>query len=581
MIALKRKGFAGMSALLQQALVFYKAGDFARVTGEIAPDAVGLTKPEPQLSLVLAQSFIKQDLKAEAADWYCRAAGPMGAKGAQLLTLAADLYARCRKPSLAIEAARGAMRLTPSDPKTWDIYRKCLREYLLFEECAASNADLLRRLKAGDPAALALEKPLDHISWCADEAINARITRMDGNPFDPAVRAARHTKPHRWRDRIRIGYLSNDFSSAHATMILMQGVLAAHDRAEFDITLFCHTPDALVARDSGLRATYGRIVPVGNLTDEDAARLIRAEEIDILVDLKGHTKDARLGLVNSGLAPIQVAWLGFPGSGTGIDCDYVISDRIVTPETSKPHYHEKLCRLPDCYQPNDGRYRPLPAARDRAALGLPADRFVFASFSEQRKITPETFDLWMWILRATGDSLLWLKVEDPFVRQNVLDAAGNAGIAPNRIVFAGWAAYGDHLARLQAADLCLDTFPYNGHTTTSDALWAGLPVATRKGSHFASRVSESLLSAVGLAGDLVAKDDDGFVDLCLALHRNPERLAELRRRLSENRTSAPLFDTLRFTRHLESAYRMMVERARSGLVPDHIDVPAIDGPPAT
>ncbi|MGR6430482.1 O-linked N-acetylglucosamine transferase, SPINDLY family protein [Rhizobium sp. PAMB 3174] len=570
-----------MSALLQQALIFYKAGDFARVTGEIAPDAVGLTKPEPQLSLVLAQSFIKQDLKAEAADWYCRAAGPMGEKGAQLLTLAADLYARCRKPALAIEAARAAMRLTPNDPKTLEIYRKCLREDLLFEECAASNADLFRRLQAGDPAALALEKPLDHISWCADEAINARITRMDGLPFDPAIRAARRARPHRWGDRIRIGYLSNDFSSAHATMILMQGVLAAHDRAAFDVTLFCHTPEALIARDSGLRTTYGRIVPIGHLSDEDAARLIRATEIDILVDLKGHTKDARLGLVNSGLAPIQAAWLGFPGSGTGIDCDYVISDRIVTPDTSKPHYLEKLCRLPDSYQPNDNRYRPLPAAADRAALGLPPDRFIFASFSEQRKITPDTFGLWMHILRATGDSLLWLKIEDPFVRQNILDAAQKAGIDESRIVFTGWAAYGDHLARLQAADLCLDTFPYNGHTTTSDALWAGLPVATRRGTHFASRVSESLLSAAGLADDLVAGDDDGFVELCVGLCKNPERLTGIRRTLASNRTSAPLFDTERFTRHLERAYTMMAERARAGLEPDHIDVPPIDRPAAS
>ena len=330
----------------------------------------------------------------------------------------------------------------------------------------------------------------------------------------------------------------------------------------------------MIATDKGMRKKYKNIVPIGHLSDDNAAKLIRKQGIDILVDLKGHTKGTRVDLINGGAAPIQVAFLGYPGSGTGIDCDYVISDPIVTPDSSIPHYHEKLCRLPECYQPNDDTHRALPPAMSRREAGLPETGVVFASFNAARKITPATARLWIKILGAVEDSVLWMMCDDIFAQENFLQYAGDRGIDRGRILFAGSVAYDQHVARLQAADIGLDTFPYNGHTTTSDKLWAGLPVVTMRGSHFASRVSESLLTALGLP-ELIAEDANGYVDLCVKLAREPQALRAIREKLVQNRFSAQLFDTERFARHLETAYEMMVKRARDGLDPDHLDVPAL------
>ncbi|WEZ85162.1 hypothetical protein P6U16_20435 [Rhizobium sp. 32-5/1] len=356
-------------------------------------------------------------------------------------------------------------------------------------------------------------------------------------------------------------------------MRLFQGVIIRHDPEKFDVTLFCHTEDKVIGTDKGMRKRYGRIVQIGHLSDEKAAQLIRKQGIDILVDLKGHTKRTRIDLINLGPAPIQSAYLGFPGSGTGIDCDYVISDPIVTPDSSKPHYHEKLCRLPESYQANDDTHRTLPHAATRTEAGLPETGIVFASFNAIRKITPAAARLWVKILDAVPDSVLWMMCEDEFARSNFLQYVTDVGLEEDRVIFAKSAPYEQHIARLQAADIGLDTFPYNGHTTTSDKLWAGLPVVTMKGSHFASRVSESLLTALEMP-ELVAPDAAGYVKLCADLARDPHRLKAIREKLLGKRFTAPLFDTERFTRHLEDAYVRMVERAKAGLEPDHIDIPA-------
>jgi predicted O-linked N-acetylglucosamine transferase (SPINDLY family) len=307
----------------------------------------------------------------------------------------------------------------------------------------------------------------------------------------------------------------------------------------------------------------------------DAAALIRSHGVDILVDLKGHTQGCRPNLVNLGLAPIQAAYLGFPGTGNGIDCDYAISDRVVTPDSSKPHYHEKLCRLPESYQANDSLFRQLPTTKSRAELGLPEDKIVFAFFNATRKITPLTFRLTVEVLRRVENSVLWILFFNDFARGNFLDAIQREGIDPSRIILATKASHDNHIARLQAADIGLDSFPYNGHTTTSDALWAGVPVVTAKGTHFASRVSESLLTALEVP-ELVAEDHQAYVELATSLALDQNRRGKLREKIAAKRSTAPLFDTVRFTRHLERAYEMMADRARRGLAPDHIDVPPLE-----
>ncbi|MCQ2003869.1 glycosyl transferase [Rhizobium sp. NRK18] len=563
-----------MSSILEEALTAYRAGDLTRITAEIAPRAEGEVSPDSQLCLVIAQAFAKQDAGVKAAQWYIRAALPLGAKGAALFVLAANLFRGAGHLKPALAAARQAVAFAPNNGPALEVHRKCLRVALAFDEMAESNRLLLDRLRSGDQAANAVDTPHFHVCWCADEAINVRVRDAHGPaPFTAESRAARRAFPHRFGDRIRVGYLSNDFFSAHATMMLLSGVLRRHDRNRFDITLFCHTPPDLVAKDDGLRHSLGTIVPVGHLGPEDACRLIREHGIDILVDLKGHTKGARIDILNAGAAPIQASWLGFPGSGSAIDCDYLIGDPVVTPAGSAPFYHEKLCRLPESYQPNNSLDRPRPSAADRQALGLPEDRFIFSSFNSSWKISPETFALWSRILKETGDSLLWTMVTEPLAQENLRNAMAKAGVDPARILFAGPEPYERHLARAQAADLHLDPFPCNGHTTTSDMLWAGVPVVTMKGSHFASRVSESLLRALDMP-ELVADSPDGYVDLCTSLAENPQALLSLRSKLSANRGRAALFDTERFTRHLEDGYCLMVERAKAGLEPDHIDVPA-------
>ncbi len=314
------------------------------------------------------------------------------------------------------------------------------------------------------------------------------------------------------------------------------------------------------------------------MSDEDAARLIRARGTDILVDLKGPTSGARPGILNLGGAPIQVAWLGFPGSGRGIDCDYIIGDPVVTPETSAPYYHEKFCRLPETYQCNDGLNRPLPDARTKADIGIDESTFLFASFNSMSKLSPDIIDLWAQILLRVDESKLALFCSYDKQHQNFLAAMARHGLSADRFVFLPRATYADHLARIPAADLGLDCYPCNGHTTTSDMLWMGLPLLTFKGSNFASRVSESLLNAMGI-DELVMENAEVFVDRAVSLANEPETLTRLRAQIIDNRFRAPLFDTKRFTGHLERGFEIMSERYKSGIAPDHFDVPPL--PPCT
>lgn len=562
---------------LPAAVDAYKAGRFEQCLARLSP-LIARSCRDSKIILMAAQCHAKLGQLEQAAQYYAQAADLDAKNGRMLRLLAARSYRRARRRGPALTLARQAARGGPFDVEAENTYRSLLREQLLLAECETEDARMLERLTSGDALAFGVDDPHDHIMWCDDEGLNARVTRMHGGTaFTAQSRLERRSRPHAFSERIRIGYLSNDICDQHATMRLLQGVFLSHDREKFDITLFCYTDDDVLSADKGLRSQYGTIVSIRELDDAQAADLIRGHGIDILVDLKGHTKDARINLVNRGLAPIQVAYLGFPGSGTGIDCDYIIGDHIVTPDTSRPHYHEKFCRLPDSYQANDRLHRVLPPPATRESLGLPADAFVIASFNAVKKITPRTAKLWARTLVAIPRAVLWMMCDDDDARANFIAFMASLGVAADRIHFARRVDYPAHVARLQAADIAVDTFPTNGHTTTSDKLWAGLPVLTCKGRNFTSRVTESLLNAIGMP-ELVADDEDGMVELCIALANDGDRLAEIRARLAENRLVAPLFDTTRFTRHLERAYEMMVQRERQGLEPDHFDVPALPRP---
>lgn len=447
--------------------------------------------------------------------------------------------------------------------------------YCDFDTLSALEARLAGEKAAGNDEFFRLDFPRHSLMWTTDERLNALAENVNDLPMLPeGLGDVRRAQPHEWGEKIRIGYLSNEFWDDHSTMRLFQSVLTAHDMDKFDITLFCYTPRDFIAMDSGNRSKWGRIISITDMGDEDAAELIKSEKIDILVDLKGITGGARLGLMNWLAAPVQVSWLGYPASVINQDIDYIIGDPIVLPDSSKPFYREKFCRLPESYQPNDPEYRALPPAASRADLGLPEDKIVFAAFTTPHKITVETINLWLSIMKKVPNSVLWMMSFSELAEQNIIRHALMQGIMPDRLIFAQKVSNHDHIARLQAADIALDTFPYNGHTSSSDNLWAGLPQITRKGGHFASRVSESLLKAIGLE-ELVAADSDEFVTIATELAGDKERLAAVKAKLKENRFSAPLFDSERFCRHLETAFEIMAEKAKAGEDPDHFDVPAL------
>jgi len=291
--------------------------------------------------------------------------------------------------------------------------------------------------------------------------------------------------------------------------------------------------------------------------------MLRALEVDIAVDLKGHTTGARPGILAYRPAPVQASYLGYPGTMGAPFIDYLIADRLVVPEEDRDQYTEQLVYLPDCYQVNDSRREIAARAPGRAEAGLPEAGFVFCCFNNNYKILPELFGLWMRILRQVPGSVLWLLQDNPAAERNLREAARAGGVDPARLVFAGRVPPVEHLARQRLADLFLDTLPCNAHTTASDALWAGLPLLTCMGTTFAGRVAGSLLAAVGLP-ELATRDLPAYEAMALELARNPGRLGALRAKLAGDHARLPLFDTGRFCRGLEAAYTSMWDRAQRG-----------------
>jgi len=469
-----------------------------------------------------------------------------------------------------------------SDASPQDAGLKFVRYSVAREMCDMPSIRAFEQIMA-DPtsaeamALLACEPALARRFWCDDEAV---LALPDADSIKRSRQRAALGTPLRRAiapegQKLKIGYLSNDFKM-HPVMVLFVDVLLQHDRQRYDITLFCYTDKAPAAKFQANWPDHVRdkVVRIADRSDQQAAALIANHDIDILVDLKGYTLLDRLGIVNMSDAPVKVTWLGFPGSMHGVDFDYAITDPIVTPDSSKPSFEEKLARLPETYQPNCWIDRPLPVAQARQAWGLPDDKFVFASFNAVYKITPQAVIAWGRILKAVPDSILWILCHGAEAQAGLLEAFAEGGIGSERIIFATRTAHDKHIDRLTLADLALDTFPYNGHTTTSDLLWAGVPLVGWKGRSFASRVSASLLAAHGLP-DLIGEGEEEFCQLAIALARDPERLAFLRQRIGDNRLAMPLFDSERFTRHLERAYDEMAAKSRQAMPPDHFDIAAL------
>ncbi|MBF0304806.1 MAG: hypothetical protein HQL41_04035, partial [Alphaproteobacteria bacterium] len=374
-------------------------------------------------------------------------------------------------------------------------------------------------------------------------------------------------EPHR---PLRIGYLSADFQT-HATAHLMLGLFSRHDRARVTVHAYSLGADDGSPYRRRIAADCDAFVDLAPLSDALAAETIAADRIDILVDLKGTTLGARLGIAARRPAPVQVAWLGYPGS-VGVEfLDYALTDPVVTPPERQADWAERLVLLPGSYQVND-RDQPIALdAPDRASAGLPEQGFVFCCFNQLYKVEPLVFGVWMDILRAVPGSLLWLLAGPPEAEANLRREAAARGVEPARLIFAPMLPKDRHLARLRHAGLFLDTFFCNAHTTASDALWAGVPVLTVPGVHFPARVAASLVHAVGLP-ELAVPDHATYRDTAIALATDPARLDDLRARLAVNRLTTPLFDTDAFARKLETAFETIWDRHCRGLAPEMIDL---------
>jgi predicted O-linked N-acetylglucosamine transferase (SPINDLY family) len=381
----------------------------------------------------------------------------------------------------------------------------------------------------------------------------------------PSVRDPLWSGERYSHDKIRLAYLSTDLR-AHAVAFLIVGAFEHHDKRRFETTAISFGPDDQSETRTRIVTAFDRFIDARNMQDVEVARLLKELEIDIAVDLNGHTGDSRPRILAMRPAPIQVNFLGYPGTMGADYIDYVIADPVVIPEPNAVYYSEKVVYLPDVYQPNDASRRVAERIPSRSEAGLPEKGFVFCSFNNTYKIRPPMFETWMRLLRGVEGSVLWLLEDNTTAAANLRRAAEARGISPERLIFAPRTKPPDHLARQKLADLFLDTLPYNAHTTASDALWIGLPLVTCIGDAFAGRVAASILGAAGLP-ELVTKSLDEYEALALRLALDPEALARVKEKVVRNRETSALYDINRFTRHLETAYRRMWEGHQAGETP--------------
>ena len=388
--------------------------------------------------------------------------------------------------------------------------------------------------------------------------------KYNQKPLAEAARPAQRAKP------VRIGYFSADFHD-HATMYLMAGVFEKHSKSDFEIYAYSYGPNTNDCMRKRLTAAVDKFHNVRQLSDFDIAALARDHEIDIAVDLKGYTQNTRLGIFAFKAAPIQISYIGYPGSLGAPFIDYIIADPVVIPRAYESAYSEKIIFLPHSYQANDDMRPIANTVYSRSQLGLPADAFVLCCFNNSYKITPCEFDIWMRVLSQIEGSVLWLLEANKWVSQNLRNAAQARGIDPSRLIFAPKLAHHEHLARHSCADLFIDTFNVNAHTTASDALWAGLPLVTKAGKGFAARVAASLLTAIGLP-ELIVETEAAYEALILDLARSPQQLQTVTEKLAQNRRTSPLFDAGLLTNHLETGYRAAYQRWVEQKPPAHIRI---------
>lgn len=438
-------------------------------------------------------------------------------------------------------------------------------------EALAAQADAMTDASVRE-GTRSVEDPFLCVTRTPDARRNYDVARLWSAELSRQVKAWKVELSHERHegDKIRVGYLSSDFHD-HATSHLMLGLFGAHDRNRFSIHAYSCGPDDGSDYRRQVAGDCDAFVDLSQMESIEAARRINADRIDILVDLKGYTRKNRLEVAALRPAPVQVSWLGFPGTSGSDFFDYVVTDNVVTPPDAAAVYSENFIVMPHCYQVNNRNQRIAETPVSRSESGLPEDAFVFASFNNTYKLEPVMFAAWMALLRDVPNGVLWLLSNNKFAIDNLRREALAAGVSPNRLIFANMLPKAEHLKRAALADLGLDTRIYNGHTTTSDMLWAGVPVVTLKGTHFASRVSASLLQAFGMP-ELITETLADYSALARRLSRAPSQLTTLREKVALLRHESPLFDTQQYAGDLERAYLEMWRRHNANEAPQRLVV---------
>ncbi|HLZ96417.1 MAG TPA: tetratricopeptide repeat protein [Steroidobacteraceae bacterium] len=456
-----------------------------------------------------------------------------------------------------------ALALKPDLP-----HLRGLRRHVMMELCDWDGFEAdIAELTAGLDRGLAVAPPFAVLALSGSAPLQYRAAEIwvrEECPPDPSLGLI--PKLTR-RDKIRVGYFSADFR-IHPVSYLTAELFELHDRSRFDVTAFSFGPDTQDEMRRRVEGAADRFIDVRAHSDRDIVLLARSMDLDIAIDLGGFTTDSRSGIFAMRAAPLQVSYVGYLGTTAAPYMDYLVADATLVPAENRHYYSEKILYLPS-FQANDSRRFMADKTFTREELGLPARGFVFCCFNTNYKITPDAFSAWMRILDGVPGSVLFLYAGNARVERNLRKEAHARGVDPDRLVFGSRLPMPEYLARYRTADLFLDTWPYNAGATASDALWAGLPVLTWAGEAFASRVAASLLQAIGVP-ELIAATPQEYEMLAVELAANAARRADIKRRLAENRRTMPLFDTRRFTQHLETGYTAIYERCQAGLSPEHI-----------
>ena len=533
----------------------------------------------------------------QAAEAACRKAIELNPYLPEAWSNLGSALSSLRKHEAAAAAHRKALELDPRSTETWknlgaalfedkqykaaaSAYAKCLdldpNTKLALGQMIHSKMQLcdwqgfdedLCALTAKTSAGELASEAFSLLALSADPDVLLRNTEAYAAENCPANSALGPIAKRPRREKIRLGYYSADFRE-HPVSYLMAELFETHDKTRFETFGFSfgnHKDDEMRKRVS---AAFDHFIDTEGKSDREIAELSRQMEIDIAIDLGGHTAGSRTGVFAMRAAPIQISYIGYLGTMGTSYMDYLIADQTIVPRALQQYYSEKIAYLPS-YQANDSKRAIADKTFTRKELGLPETGFVFCCFNNTYKITPDTFALWLRILRQVDGSTLLLYATSDEAIDNLRAAAKKLGIDSDRIVFAGKLPRPEYLARYRVADLFLDTFPYNAGTTASDALWAGLPVLTRMGQSFASRIAASLLTAIDLP-ELITSSEEDYEAAAVSLATQAERLERIKEKLTRNRLTTPLYDAQRFAQHLEAAYQAMYERYQNDLAPDHL-----------